>query len=189
MSLKSEYLPRLVKTLTDLDAEMLSESIIKVSKKLDDRNTVFIIGNGGSAATASHFATDLGKTKSKSGRPGSAVSLCDNLSIITAVANDDSFEKVFTSQLEMLAKPGDLLISISASGKSPNLIKAVEYANANGIDTLSFVGFDGGKLKEISSLCLHVPTKFGDYGIAEDAHSVICHYIAEQLRKKTVVDE
>jgi D-sedoheptulose 7-phosphate isomerase len=189
MSLKSEYLPRLVKALSEMDTKGLLESINKISKKLDERNTVFITGNGGSAATASHFATDLGKTKLKSGKLGSALSLCDNSSIITAVANDESFEKVFRNQLEMLAKPGDLLISISASGKSPNLIEAVDYANANGIDTLSFVGFDGGRLMEISSLSLHVPTKIGDYGVAEDAHSVICHYIAEQLRKTPLVHE
>jgi D-sedoheptulose 7-phosphate isomerase len=183
MSLKSIYLPRLTDAITKLDAEKVLESIALMSKKLVERRTVFIIGNGGSAATASHFAIDLGKTKTKSGMPGSAISLCDNSSIITAVANDNSFDKVFSSQLEMLGKPGDLLISISASGKSPNLVEAVEYANANGIETLSLVGFDGGKLKEISLLCLHVPTEFGDYAIAEDAHSVICHYITEQLRK------
>ncbi|CAN1484973.1 GmhA Phosphoheptose isomerase [Candidatus Nanopelagicaceae bacterium] len=183
MSLKSIYLPRLTDAFTKLDAEKVLESIALMTKKLDERRTIFIIGNGGSAATASHFAIDLGKTKTKSGMPGSAISLCDNSSIITAVANDNSFEKVFSSQLEMLGKSGDLLISISASGKSPNLVQAVEYANASGIDTLSLVGFDGGKLKEISSLCLHVPTELGDYGIAEDAHSVICHFITEQLRK------
>lgn len=184
MSLNSEYLPRLAEALSKLDSESLSESICKVSKKIHDRNTIFIIGNGGSAATASHFATDLGKSKSKAGNFGSALSLCDNSSILTAIANDESYVKVFHRQLEMLAKPGDLLISISASGNSQNLIEAVEYANNNGIDTLSFVGFNGGILKEISSLSLHVPTRVGDYGIAEDAHSVICHYITEQLKNQ-----
>lgn len=188
MSINSEYLPRLAKALSELDLEKLSESIHKVSKKIHDRNTIFIIGNGGSAATGSHFATDLGKTKSKSGEPGSALCLCDNSSIITAIANDESYAKVFCRQLEMLGKPGDLLISISASGNSQNLIEAVEYANQKGIETLSFVGFNGGKLKEISSLYLHVPTRVGDYGIAEDAHSVICHYIAEQLKKTALND-
>lgn len=184
MSLNSIYLPRLTEAIANLDAGKILDSIAVISQKLEERKKVFIIGNGGSAATASHFAIDLGKTKSKSGMPGSAISLCDNSSIITAVANDDSFEKIFSSQLQMLGKPGDLLISISASGTSSNLVQAVEYANANGIDTLSLVGFDGGKLKEISSFCLHVPTGIGDYGIAEDSHSVICHYITEQLRKK-----
>lgn len=189
MSLVSEYLPRLAHALASLESEKVLESIAKVSEKLDERKTIFIIGNGGSAATASHFATDLGKTKSKSGKPGSAVSLCDNSSIITAIANDFSFENVFSNQLEMLGERGDLLISISASGKSPNLIKAVEYANSHGIETLSLVGFDGGKIKEISLLTLHVATKLGDYGIAEDAHSVICHYMAEQLRRESAIND
>jgi len=184
MSLITEYLPRLTNSLTGLDSEKLLEFQKIVKKKLDARSTIFIIGNGGSAATASHFATDLGKTKSTSGEPGNAISLCDNTSMITAIANDNSFEKVFSSQLEMLGKPGDLLISISASGNSPNLIQAVDYANRNEIVTLSLVGFDGGILKLNSLICVHVPTINGDYGIAEDAHSLICHYIAEQLRKK-----
>lgn len=183
MTLRFDYLPRLTEALSHLDSNNLLEFSKLVSEKFEKRNTVFVIGNGGSAATASHFATDLGKTFTKSGKPGSAISLCDNISIITAVANDYSFEKIFSSQLQMIAKPNDLLISISASGNSKNLTEAVEFANVNEIDTLSLTGFDGGILRKISRFSIHVPTKHGDYGIAEDAHSVICHYIAEVIRK------
>jgi D-sedoheptulose 7-phosphate isomerase len=156
------------------------ESIHKTSKL---GGQIWLIGNGGSAATASHFATDLSRCTSENRQRIKAISLCDNLALITAFGNDFSFEDIFVKQLQNLGKAGDLLISISASGNSRNLIKAVEFANTFSISTLSLVGFDGGALQKLSDNSIYVQTSIGDYGIAEDCHSIICHYITSQLRK------
>jgi D-sedoheptulose 7-phosphate isomerase len=144
---------------------------------------IWLIGNGGSAATASHFATDLSRCTGENRQPIKAISLCDNLGLVTAIGNDFSFDDIFIKQLQNLGKAGDLLISISASGNSRNLIKAVEFANTFSISTLSLVGFDGGAIQELSNNSIYVQTAIGDYGIAEDCHSIICHYISSQLRE------
>jgi phosphoheptose isomerase len=126
---------------------------------------------------------DIGKTLNSKGKPGRAISLCDNSSVITAISNDNSFDQVFEKQLSCLANPNDVLVSISASGNSKNLIRAVNFANRNDIITLSLTGFNGGEISNISKFSLHVPTIEGDYGVAEDCHSILCHYLSEELRK------
>lgn len=167
-------------TVSKKDLDNALEDIYKTTKH---GGQIWLIGNGGSAATASHFATDLSRCTSENGQRIKAISLCDNLGLITAIGNDFSFEDIFLRQLENLGKAGDLLISISASGNSRNLIKAVEFANTFSIRTLSLVGFDGGALQKLSDNSIYVQTNIGDYGIAEDCHSIICHYISSQLRK------
>jgi D-sedoheptulose 7-phosphate isomerase len=179
-----EYFARISYSLAQVaDSSILSAFEI-LSTAIKSNSTVFIVGNGGSAATASHFATDIGKTLNKFGKHAKAISLCDNSSVITAISNDLAFEEVFRLQLETLANSNDVLVAISASGNSKNLVRAINYANENNIGTLSMTGFTGGELSKISKVSLHVPTEEGDYGVAEDAHSMLCHFLSEQLRKK-----
>ena len=177
------YISRIDHALDTISLNELETSIKIISNSSKISGKIWLIGNGGSAATASHFATDLSRCTGENRQPITAISLCDNLGLITAIGNDFSFEDIFIKQLQNLGKAGDLLISISASGNSRNLIKAVEFANTFSISTLSLVGFDGGALQELSDNSIFVQTNIGDYGIAEDCHSIICHYISSQLRK------
>ena len=177
------YISRIDHALDTISLNELETSIKIISNSSKNSGKIWLIGNGGSAATASHFATDLSRCTGENRQPITAISLCDNLGLITAIGNDFSFEDIFIKQLQNLGKAGDLLISISASGNSRNLIKAVEFANTFSISTLSLVGFDGGALQELSDNSIYVQTNIGDYGIAEDCHSIICHYISSQLRK------
>jgi len=144
---------------------------------------VFLLGNGGSAATASHFACDLGKGTVVPGkRRFRALSLADNLSMLTALGNDIGYDKVFTEQLVALLRPGDLVIAISASGNSPNVVDAVEYANQSGGVTAALVGFGGGRLKEIAQHTVHFASD--NYGLVEDAHLVLEHALTQWLRQR-----
>ena len=152
--------------------------LVKVSKKV-----VYVAGNGGSASTASHFATDIGVGSLRRNNPVRVVSLCDNTSAMTALSNDISFDAIFSDQLLLLGQPGDLLIVISASGNSHNLINAVNAASEIGVVVYSLTGFDGGVLKKITSgKNVHVQSKKGAYGLVEDAHLAICHVITECIR-------
>ena len=141
----------------------------------EDRQ-VFAIGNGGSASNASHFATDLGKGASdKLGKRFRVSSLTDNVAWITALGNDYSYDEIYSRQLENYARPGDLLIAISVSGNSPNLVKAVEWANQNSLETASLVGAKRGRLAEISKQVL--VTEDTHYGRVEDVQMHILHML------------
>jgi D-sedoheptulose 7-phosphate isomerase len=153
------------------------EALVQTLKKvwLEDRQ-VFAIGNGGSAANASHFATDLGKGASdKLGKRFRVMSLTDNTAWITALGNDYAYEEIFSRQLENLARPGDLAIAISVSGNSPNLVKAVEWANAHGLETAALVGAKRGRLAEIAAQVL--VTEDTHYGRVEDVQMHILHML------------
>ena len=177
------YAARIGSALNHVNINELESALKIILTTSKNGGNIWLIGNGGSAATASHFATDLSRCTGENRQPITAISLCDNLGLITAIGNDFSFEDIFIKQLQNLGKAGDLLISISASGNSRNLIKAVEFANTFSISTLSLVGFDGGAIQELSNNSIYVQTAIGDYGIAEDCHSIICHYISSQLRE------
>jgi D-sedoheptulose 7-phosphate isomerase len=142
---------------------------------------IMFIGNGGSAATASHFANDIAIGTRTLEKPFRALSLTDNNAVISAIANDDGYEKVFLQQLQVLMKSGDLVVAISASGNSPNLVEAVKWANQNGGRTVALTAFDGGLLKGLANYNVHVPTNQGEYGPAEDAHMVLDHLLAAYL--------
>ena len=150
----------------------------------EDGAQVLIAGNGGSATTASHFATDLSVGTLKLGKlPVRAISLTDNLSLITAVANDLDYKLVFEQQIAVLGKPGDLLVLISASGNSENLIQALNLAVRKKMKIFTLTGFDGGKLKELSiGNNIHVQSMLGEYGLVEDLHLSICHMATECIR-------
>ena len=145
--------------------------------------TVFFIGNGGSAATASHFANDIAIGTNEYDRPFRAISLTDNVPIITAVGNDFGYEEIFVRQLRVLGKPGDVLVGISASGNSPNLLKAFDHARSAGIRTVAITAFDGGKMKSAADEGIHVPTGPREYGPAEDAHMVLDHLVGAYLMR------
>lgn len=145
-------------------------------------STIFFIGNGGSATTASHFATDLGVGSITVEPPFRAVSLTDNQAVITATANDHGYDQVFVRQLRLLAKPNDVVVALSASGNSANLVRAFEFAATVPIVTVALTAFDGGQLRGLADHSIHVPTDLGDYGPAEDIHLMLNHAISLHLR-------
>lgn len=175
-----KYIAKLCETLNAISDKELSALVKMLADAQRSQHTVFIIGNGGSAATASHWATDLGKGLHHRNSVGiKALSLVDNISWISAAANDLDYESIFSDQIRAHGKQGDLLIAISASGDSPNIIRAIRQAKTMGINTLSVVGFDGGKAKHISDTTVHIPTAHGQYGIAEDAQLILNHFLCD----------
>jgi D-sedoheptulose 7-phosphate isomerase len=179
-----KYLSELSSILDKTNEEQVEIFIDLLNKAYHDDKMIFVIGNGGSAATASHFAQDLAKgtrNNINQGKRFRALSLTDNVSFITALANDDGYDIIYEQQLRTFARPGDLLIAISGSGNSPNIIKAVNWANSNDLITIGVTGFDGGKLKNICKYSVHVP--LNDMFITESIHSIIFHYIITRLIK------
>jgi len=160
------------------------DNFVKIILEARERgSSIFFIGNGGSAATASHFANDIAIGSREFDKPFRVISLCDNQAVITAIANDDGFEKIFSQQLRVLLKKQDVVVSISASGNSPNLIHAINTTKKMGAISVGISAFDGGKMKEIVDFSLHVPTEKGEYGPAEDAHMVLDHLVANYLMR------
>ena len=177
-----DYLNYISELISQLDRSNISQFVDHVLGVRESKKTIFFLGNGGSASTASHFVNDISLGSRQFENPFRAVSLCDNQAVITAIANDDGYENIFLQQLQTQSKPGDSMVCISASGNSQNLVKAVEWSKANGIYTISLTAFDGGYLKKHTDLNIHVPTKIGEYGPAEDLHMVICGLIGSYFR-------
>ena len=147
--------------------------------------TVFLIGNGGSAANASHFGQDLAKgtlSSMSATRRFRVIPLTDNIGFITALANDEGYDSIFEQQLRNLAASGDLLVAISGSGNSPNVIRAAEYARSIGMTVIGVTGFDGGKLKALSDVSVHIPVD--DMGMCEALHGVVFHLAMCRLRER-----
>jgi D-sedoheptulose 7-phosphate isomerase len=146
------------------------------------------MGNGGSCAIACHFVTDLSFIRSKLKSEKIKISsLCSNLPLISAIANDCGYEKIFLNQLERRAETGDLCIIISSSGNSKNLISAFDFCNKNLISTILILGFNGGELKSLSTqedLVLHFESEIGHYGPVEDVHQSICHEISLLVKQE-----
>lgn len=186
------YLVYLSKLLNQIDVSMIASIINELEEVRKDNNTVFIAGNGGSATTASHMACDIGMSimrKSKIKKPFRILSLTDNVSLITAIANDDGYNNMFINQLQIFYNQGDKLIAISASGNSPNIVAAAEWVKARGGKVIGLVGFDGGRLKDICDIVIHVNTPKGEYGPVEDIHLVVDHLIASWLQNKLEGEE
>jgi D-sedoheptulose 7-phosphate isomerase len=176
------YLSRVSKTILSIrtnDVEFLGKKIKEINK---NGGGVYVVGNGGSAALANHFATDIGVGALKHNKPVKIISLVSNISSLTASANDYGYEFVFSRELEILSTSQDLLILISSSGNSLNLLEAAKIAKERGVQTFGILGFDGGKLKTLVDHYIHVESRIGDYGIIEDCHSIILHAITEALR-------
>lgn len=175
------YINYLAEVMKSIDVDEIGRFIGTLLNARERSATVFFIGNGGSAATASHFANDLAIGTHSYEKPFRAVSLTDNLAIITAIANDFGYQDVFVRQLRMYGKSGDVVVGISASGNSPNLLHAFEYASTAGIKTVAITAFDGGKMKQVADEGIHVPTAHKEYGPAEDAHMMIDHLVGAYL--------
>jgi len=173
-----EYISNLKTVLDSMDLESIS-SLIKLIETYHNTNKrIYLLGNGGSASTASHMANDLGVgLKRRDIVNIDIISLSDNISVITALANDVGYEDIFYYQLKGVLKPEDLIIAISCSGNSPNIIKATNFAKDVGSKVITFTGFDGGKLKPLSDLNVHVQTENGEYGLVEDVHMILDHII------------
>ena len=177
------YIDYLTSVLNSISLSDIEKFIKVLLESRERASSVFFIGNGGSAATASHFANDIAIGSKTNKKPFRAISLCDNQAVITAIANDDGYEEIFSQQLQVLLKKQDVVIAISASGNSPNLIRAIETAKKMSAITVGISAFDGGKMKEMVDVSLHVPTEKGEYGPAEDAHMVLDHLVSNYLMR------
>lgn len=175
------YRSRLVEAIGGLDMRTVSDFVSMLLAVRNAGGTVFIAGNGGSTSTASHYAVDWMLGTSIADPPLPVIALADNLSGVTATGNDLDFESIFSRPLSTLGKKGDLLLVVSASGNSPNLVSAVNQARSTGILVAAITGFDGGALRKIADLAIHAPTVMGDYGVAEDIHLMVGHMVKEAL--------
>lgn len=157
--------------------------LVHLLRSVRDRGSfVYIAGNGGSASTASHWANDLGKATKRSGqRPVKVISLSDNVSWFSALSNDEGYDRSFAGQLENYVSAGDILLCISASGNSKNLVAAAELAKARGAFTYALLGFDGGALKDIVEYSMVVKCDRGAYELVEDVHMAVCHAVTRCL--------
>jgi len=171
-----QYRSSLNRTLSRIEAHKVGQVVDWLREARDQGRTIFVCGNGGSASTASHFACDIVKGCSyQQHRRFRIMALTDSLPTMTAYSNDVSYECVFVEQLKNFAQPGDVVMAISGSGNSPNVLRAIEYANSIGCRTIGLSGRDGGKLGPMSQLSLQVEEPH--MGRIEDAHMVICHMI------------
>jgi D-sedoheptulose 7-phosphate isomerase len=177
------YINYLHKVLTNINNEEIAKFIETLLDARTRGATIFFIGNGGSAATASHFANDLAIGTNSYDQPFKVISLTDNVPTITAIGNDFGYDEIFVRQLRIYGQKDDVLVGISASGNSSNLINAFEYARSSGIKTVAITAFDGGKMKSMADEGIHVPTESKEYGPAEDAHMVLDHLIGAYLMR------
>jgi D-sedoheptulose 7-phosphate isomerase len=174
------YLNDQINSLRNLDLNKVENIINLILTKHKKGRKIYVAGNGGSASNASHFATDLGKSSSDAiGERINVLSLNENLSWITAIGNDYCFEDIYVRQLSNYAQESDLLLLLSVSGNSPNIVKAAQYANDNDINVISLVGEKRCELDALSDISLHVPSTH--YGRVEDIEMTICHLICYHL--------
>jgi len=178
--------------LNRLDTQSIATFIKELEVAYRNQNTIFIAGNGGSATTATHMANDIGMDilkKSGIDQPFRAFSLTDNVALMTAIANDNGYHNLFVNQLRIYYRSGDLLIAISASGNSPNIIAAAEWVKQRSGKVLGLLGFDGGRLKDMCDVAIHVETPKGEFGPVEDIHLIMDHLIANWLQYKMKNDK
>jgi len=172
------YLESLEKLIKYIDISAIEDVTFAIEETVRKNSKIYVIGNGGSAATASHMANDLGIGLKRRGIISFDItSLADNSSVCTAIANDIGYENVFYMQLKDVLKADDLVLAISCSGNSANIIKAADYAKDIGSKLVGITGFDGGRLKEISDINFHVDAPVGEYGLVEDIHMILDHVI------------
>lgn len=178
----TDYFDRLKGALDAISKEDLSQLINLLTQAKESKKTIFIMGNGGSAATASHFVCDFNKGLSE-GKEKKFRFIClnDNIPTMMAIANDRSYDDIFVYPLSVYFNPDDIVIGISGSGNSKNVVKALEYANENGGVTVGLTGFDGGKVKKICTHNVHIP--INDMQITEDLHMVLDHCMMSILSK------
>ncbi len=179
------YADRLAQLLAAVDPESVGAVIEELESAIDRGATIYLIANGGSAAVAAHFVGDaVAGARVDGATPIRAFSLSDNIESLTALANDRGFEHVFSEQLKMLMRPGDLVLAMSVSGNSPNLVQAIEWANAHGGRTVAWTGFDGGRLAGLAHRVVHMPTTPDEYGPVEDIFSILEHIVMTYIAMK-----
>jgi D-sedoheptulose 7-phosphate isomerase len=181
----SDYLARVCDEIKRLDLAQTEKVSELIETAYDKGRFVFIIGNGGSGANASHLCEDLAKCTLRdfeNQKRLRVLSLTDNTAGIMAWANDEGYDRIFIEQLKNLASPGDLLLAISGSGNSPNILKAVSWANEHGMTTVGFTGFSGGKLKSLGHYNVHAA--IDDMGIVESLHQVVFHWIIDDCYRR-----
>jgi D-sedoheptulose 7-phosphate isomerase len=185
MELIQNYLVGLKTALDNLSQETIEQVVDILHETRLENRQVFILGNGGSASTASHFVCDLGKNTRVKGSPNFRVmGLTDNMALFSALANDEGYENVFAPQLASYLRPDDVVIGISTSGNSPNVVNAIQLANSMEAKTIGFTGFDSGKLGPMVDVNLHVPSHSIEQ--VEDIHLVLEHLITMGLREKAM---
>ena len=174
----TDYLTRLKLILDSIDLDAISDIVEILEQTILDKSRIYIIGNGGSSATASHMVNDLGAgLRRRNIINFDVVSLGDNSPVVTAIANDIGYENIFFMQMKGLINPKDIVIAISCSGDSPNIIKSVDYAKELGCKVIGVTGFDGGYLRSISDVSFHVNAPQDEYGLVEDTHMILDHII------------
>jgi D-sedoheptulose 7-phosphate isomerase len=177
-----DYLAGFRSIMERLDLEAIDRVVEHLRAARDRGSTIYLAGNGGSSATASHWANDLAKSTKRSGRRFLRVlCLSDNTPWLTALANDEGYDRAFAGQIENFAQPGDVLIVLSASGNSRNVIRAVELANDRELVTIAFLGFDGGRLKRMVHEAVWVETAIGEYGLVETSHMLVADIVTTCL--------
>ena len=179
------YMNEIQKGFASIDIANLGKVVNVLDSAIKRNSTIYTCGNGGSSSIAEHFVCDFLKGAST----GTSIqpiihSLSSNTPTVTAVANDISYDDIFSFQLDKYGKDGDILLCVSSSGNSPNIIKALSMAKSKNIESISFVGFIGGQAKNISDNCIHIPNK--NYGIVEDVHHTLMHMLAQYIRLKNL---
>lgn len=177
-----EYVNKLTQALAGVDRTAFNAMVKELVRAQADDKFVYICGNGGSAATASHMVNDLVKAPAAATgcRPIRAIGLTDCVPVMTAFANDIDYTQMFAKQLEAYGRAGDVLVAISGSGNSRNVLEAAKVARAKGMVTIGLTGFDGGKLEGLADIHVHVPCD--NFGVAEDAHLILEHAMVEILK-------
>jgi D-sedoheptulose 7-phosphate isomerase len=179
-----QYKTKLLATLDIVPMARVDQAIQWLDEARNQGRQIFVCGNGGSASTASHFACDMVKGASYLREKRFRIlALTDSLPTLTAYSNDVSYDAVFVEQLKNFARPGDVLIGISGSGNSPNVLRAMEYANAAGLKTIALTGRSGGQLGPLAQLDINVPEPH--MGRIEDAHMIVCHMIGYYFMEQT----
>ncbi len=183
MTLVQKYIADLKQTLDLLDETKINEAVAALYQARLAQKKIFIMGNGGSASTSTHFVCDLSKNTRTAGVPHlRVIGLADNMAALSAYANDEGYENVFAKQLANLVESDDVVIAISASGNSPNVLKGIQLANSTGCTTIGLTGFDAGQLGKMVDIHLHVPSDCIEQ--VEDVHLMLAHVITTELRGK-----
>ena len=174
------YYQQYIRVLNSFDRSSLEPVLDTFLDVRDKGGTLWVAGNGGSAAIGDHTVCDVTKGTHTEGQPTiKSISLSSNTAMLTALGNDLDYEQVFSQQLKYYLGKNDALLLVSSSGNSPNVVKACEYANSRGVPTIAFVGFKGGKLRDIAKHCVWIPIE--NYGMAEDAHQSLMHVTTQYI--------
>tara|TARA_Y100000816_G_C26087830_1_gene574333 strand:- start:882 stop:1508 length:627 start_codon:yes stop_codon:yes gene_type:complete len=182
----NQYINEKNDLLKKIDFKELDKIINVITKTIKNNNIIYSCGNGGSSSLADHLTCDFIKqTNNKTNLKLKSISLASNFSLISAISNDISFDKIFSFQVDKLCKRNDLLICFSVSGNSKNLINAVKVAEKKGIKTISFTGFNGGKLSKITNYNINFP--MANYGIVEDCHVTMMHFLSQFIRNTKII--